>query len=76
MKQLFLGLAFEMPDSEAVIAAIWEILCYGQQCGLKKNPPNPDLYLCLGASVLKDQNIHKNDLLVALRDRSLCFRGD
>lgn len=36
MKQLFLGLAFEMPDSEAIIAAIWEILCYGQQYGLKK----------------------------------------
>lgn len=35
MKQLFLVLLFEMPDSEAVIAAIWAILLYGQWYGLK-----------------------------------------
>lgn len=49
MKQLFLALAFEMPDAEAVIAAIWEIQLYGQRYGLKI--PLILTYIC--ASVLQ-----------------------
>lgn len=45
MKQLFLALEFEMPDSEAIIAAIWEILLYGQWYGLKI--PQILTYICL-----------------------------
>lgn len=60
MKELFLVLAFGMPGSEAIIAAIWEILTLWSVVWLK-DPSDPHLYLRFRASVLKDRSFHKKD---------------